>query len=133
MPTIVALDNEFATVRIHTEKRIVHHQFHKYIYGESFRNALTTGAELMEKHGATRWLSDDRNNAALPKDDAEWATTTWFPRVKKAGWKTWALVLPKMVIGQMNMKGFVDRYKNEGIEVRVFENPEAAMKWLESA
>ena len=132
MPTLVALDNEFATVRIHTDKRIVHHEFKKYIYGATFREALSTGAELMEKHRATKWLSDDRNNAALPKDDSEWATSTWFPRVKKAGWKKWALVLPKMVIGQMNMRVFVDKYKQEGIEVRVFETPDDAMNWLES-
>jgi hypothetical protein len=133
MPTIVALDNEFASVRIYTEKHLIHHQFKKYIYGDSFREALSTGAELLEKHRATKWLSDDRANAALSKEDTEWATSVWFPRVKKAGWKTWAVVLPKMVIGQMNMQAFVARYKKEGIDARVFESPEDAMKWLESA
>jgi hypothetical protein len=132
MTTIVALDNEYATVRVITERRIIHHKWKKYIYGDAFREALSAGAALMEKHRATKWLSDDRENAALPKVDSEWATTVWFPRVKKAGWKTWAVVLPKMVIGQMNMQGFVDRYAKEGIEVRVFDDPDAAMTWLGS-
>ncbi len=132
MPTIVALDNEFSSVRIHTEKGIVHHQFKKYIYGEAFRLTLSTGAALMEKYRATKWLSDDRNNAALPKDDEAWGTNVWYPRVKKAGWKTWAVVLPKMVIGQMNMERFVEQYRNEGIEVRAFTDPDEAMAWLES-
>jgi hypothetical protein len=131
MPTILAMDNEYCTVRIETEKRMVSHVFKKYIYGDSFRQALSSGAELMEKHKAIKWLSDDRNNAALPKADMDWATGTWFPRVKKAGWKHWAVVLPKMVIGQMNMQAFIDMYAKQGVEVRVFDNPDDARAWIE--
>ena len=132
MPTIVALDNEYCTVRVDTDKRTVSHTFKKYIYGESFREALSAGAELMEKYRATKWLSDDRNNSALPKPDQEWAATVWAPRVRKAGWKHWAVVLPKMVIGQMNVQGFVERSKKEGVDTRMFDDPGEAKAWLES-
>ncbi len=132
MPVIVGLDNEYVSVSIDTDKRLVSHVFKKFIYGDAFREALSTGAALMEKHKATKWLSDDRNNAALPKPDMDWSMTQWFPRVKKAGWKHWALVLPKMVIGQMNMKAFVDTYGKQGLEVRVFDNPDEAKTWIES-
>lgn len=130
MPTIVALDNEYASVRVHTEKRIVHHEFKKYIHGPHLREALTTGAELMEKHKATKWLSDDRKNGALPTPDADWAKTVWYPRVLKAGWKQWAVVLPEMVVGQMNMQKFIQDYSKDGIEARVFVRPDLAMAWL---
>jgi hypothetical protein len=130
MPTIVAVDNEFATVRVLTEKRIIHHEFKQFIHGSAFREALTAGAELMEKHRATRWLSDDRKNGALPTPDAQWARTVWYPRVLKAGWKRWAVVLPEMLVGQMNMKRFVDDYQKDGIEARLFSDPAAAMTWL---
>ncbi len=133
MPVIVGLDNEYVSVSIDTDKRMVSHMFKKYIYGDAFREALSTGAELMEKHKATKWLSDDRNNGALPKPDMEWSMGVWFPRVKKAGWKHWALVLPKLVVGQMNMKAFTDQYAKEGLEVRVFDDPAAAKAWLEKA
>jgi hypothetical protein len=131
MPTIVGLDNELATVRVHTEKHLIHHEFKKFIYGQPFRDALTAGAELMEKHQATKWLSDDRKNSAIPAADSEWARTVWYPRVVKAGWKHWAVVLPEMVVGQMNMRRFIDDYSRDGLTVRVFTDPDQAMEWLD--
>lgn len=132
MPTIVALDNEYCTVSVDTEQRMISHQFKKYIYGEAFRQAMSTGAELMEKHRAIKWLSDDRNNSALPKEDQEWAAKVWAPRVTKAGWKYWAVVLPRMVIGQVNVQGFMERSRKQGVEARMFDDPSAARAWLES-
>ncbi len=133
MPTIVALDNEFATVRVVTEKRMIHHEFKQYIYGPRLREALTVGAELMEQHKAIRWLSDDRKNGPLPPADADWAKNVWFPRVVKAGWKKWAVVVPEMVLGQMNIQMFIDTYQKQGIEAKVFSNADEAMTWLTKA
>lgn len=133
MPTVVALDNEYVTVRIHTEKRMVHHEFKQFMHGAKLREALTTGVELMEKHRATRWLSDDRKNGPLPPADAEWAKTVWFPRALKAGWKSWAVVVPEMVIGQMNIQKFAEDYGKAGISARLFSDAEAAMAWLSKA
>jgi hypothetical protein len=33
----------------------------------------------------------------------EWADTVWLPRVLRAGFKFWAIVLPKAAIGKLNM------------------------------
>ncbi len=132
MPNIVAIDNDYALVQIDTDQRMVHHKFKKFIYGQKFRDALTAGAELMEKHKATKWLSDDRENAALPPEDAEWAKTHWFPRVHRAGWKHWALVMPAKVVGKMNMEQFVAQYGQQGIQVRVFTSEDDARDWLTS-
>jgi hypothetical protein len=132
MPAIVVLDNEYASVGVIHEKRIVRHQFKKFIQGKDLREALTTGVELMKKHRCTKWYSDDRKNGPLSTADSEWCKTVWFPTALKAGWKTWAIVLPEMVIGQMNMQRFVDEYQKQGVETRVFSNPQQAMSWLES-
>jgi hypothetical protein len=58
---------------------------------------------------------------------------TWSPRVLKAGWKQWAVVLPQKVLGQMNMQRFIDMYKERGLEVRAFTDPAPALAWLEKA
>ena len=133
MPAIVALDNEYAWVGVIPEKRIVQHQIKQFIQGKDLRDALMTGVELMKKHRATRWLSDDRKNGPLSTADTEWCKTVWFPQALKAGWKRWAIVLPEMVIGQMNMQRFVEEYQKQGIEVQVFPTPQQAMAWLERA
>ncbi len=132
MPAFVAIDNEFVTVQLHPEHGIVHHRFKKFIFGERFREALTLGVELMEKHGATKWLSDDRSNGALSAADSGWATAEWSAQALRAGWKAWAVVLPEAVIGQMNMRRFVQLHRRNGVEVRVFTDPEQAMEWLRS-
>jgi hypothetical protein len=123
--------NEFATLLYHPEAGIVHHIFHKPISGEEFRRVLNTGLEIFKKNGAGKWLSDDRGNAPLPDDDIAWSKVEWFPRVVEAGWKYWALVVPEDTMVRMNLMQVTDTYSAAGIRVMVFDNPDAAMKWLE--
>ncbi len=130
MPAIVAIDNEYVTLQVDPERGIVHHRFKKFIFGDFFREALSTGVELMERYGATKWLSDDRSNGALSAADTAWSSTEWNERARRAGWKTWAVVLPESVVGQMNMRRFIQRHQAEGVDVRVFTDPELALAWL---
>ena len=124
------IQNRCATLWFDESEKIVHHAFHAFTHGEEFREILEGGADLMEKHRATKWLSDDRGNGALPPADTDWAQTTWFPRVLRAGWKFWALVQPEKVVGQLNMKRFTKAYADQGLTVRVFTEPEPARDWL---
>ena len=73
MATITILDDEFVSMWHYPMQGIIHHQFHQHIWGEAFRNTLNKGAELFETRRATKWLSDDRENCALSKEDSEWA------------------------------------------------------------
>jgi hypothetical protein len=131
MPTITVIDNEYATLVYHEEKKIVHHTFHKPISGQEFRNILDAGADLLRKHGAHKWLSDDRENSTLSQEDTEWSINNWFPRAKGAGWKFWALVVPPDMMARMNLKEFVDTYHEQGLRTMVFTKPEDAMEWIE--
>ena len=126
------LDNEFATVNVHPDKKILQHKFHKFIFGDAFREVLTKGVDAFEENHCTKWLSDDRNNSALKQEDLTWTQTIWEPRVLKAGWKYWALVMPDKTVGKMSMKGLVDHYAKVGVTVEIFDSPEKGMAWLES-
>jgi hypothetical protein len=129
---MTVLDNEFATVWYHPDEKIVHHKFHKFIYGQAFRDVLIRGADIFEQYGANKWLSDDRNNSALPAEDSDWAIQNWNPRVLKCGWTHWAVVMPQKVIGQMNMRRFVQMYSELGVTVKAFTDPDEALAWLKS-
>ncbi len=131
MSTKTIIENEFLTLRYHTDKKIVHHTFHQVVQGAVFREALNTGLEVFKEYEAHKWLSDDRMNAALPEDDTEWAKTDWFPRVLEAGWQHWALVMPPKALAMLNLKEFIDMYRPFGLRVMVFKAPEPAMTWLE--
>jgi hypothetical protein len=131
MSKITIIDNEFAFLWFHPETKIVHHEIKKYVFGKHLREILDQGYEQMKKTGAQKWLSDDRKNNALSPEDGEWAQNDWSPRVIKAGWKYWAIVLPEKVMGQMNMRLFIDSYTKVGVTVQIFSNPDEALKWLE--
>jgi hypothetical protein len=132
MSKIVVLDNPSVTVWYHPESKIVHHEMHKFTFGEAFQTALTAGCDAMKKYRGTKWLSDDRKNPAVDKADTEWAQTKWFPAVKAAGWKYWAIVQPEKIIAKISMDQFAKTYADLGITARMFSNPEDALKWLES-
>lgn len=131
MPTQTILQNTNFTLWYHPEKKIVHHQLHKFIAGQAFRELLMSGTDLMKKNGATKWLSDDRSNSALRQDDLEWSEVEWAPVTAKAGWKFWAIVQPDKILGQVAMQRLTEKYAKLGVMAKVFGDPASAMSWLE--
>jgi hypothetical protein len=127
----VIINNEFAKLIVHPGKKIVHHQFKKYIFGNAFREVMTKGVDVFIKYECTKWLSDDRENAALKQEDIQWSQIRWEKRILDKGWKSWAVILPKKAVGQITMKGIIDRNKELGVSVEIFTNPTQAMEWLE--
>lgn len=132
MAPVTLENNEFVSMWYYPDKKIVHHQFHKFASGEAFRAFLMKGTETMRKNSANKWLSDDRKNPVLKKEDLEWGQTTWFPATLFAGWKYWAIVQPQFALAQMSMEELVKEYGKAGIIAKFFTDPDEAMKWLES-
>ncbi|WP_005034345.1 hypothetical protein [Holophaga foetida] len=132
MAAMTIIDNPNITLWFHPETKIVHHQIHKYTSGSLLRDALTKGAELLEKHQACKWLSDDRLSGPVAPEDKDWNAVNWVPRVIKAGWKYWAIVTPDKVVAQMNLRRLQEEFARSGVTVKTFTDPEAAMHWLTS-
>lgn len=133
MSQVTVFENSSARLSFHPDTKIVHHEFRTFMHGPAFRDILTQGVATMQKNGAHKWLSDDRLNSALPKEDGDWAMTTWFPSAVRSGWKFWAVVMPEKVIGQMNMQQFVKNAATSGVTTKVFSNPDEAYRWLAAA
>lgn len=129
---LTLIDNEYAALVVYPEKGIVHHTFHKSITGQDFQDVFLKGAEAFEKYKCTKWLSDDRNSAALKHSDITWAQEYWEPKILKVGWKYWALLMTESAVGQMSMKRIVERYMDMRVEVKLFIDADAAMEWLEN-
>ncbi len=128
---LITIENEFATLWYYPEKRIIHHQFHKFAYGEDFRNILTTGAELLEKYRCTKWLSDDRNIGILHPEDRAWGDEHWTPRVVKAGWRYWAFLMPERATGKLSSTNLAETFSELGVTVKAVDSEEEGMAWLE--
>ena len=110
MQPLTIIESPYATLWYHPGPGIVHHQIHKFISGQAFRDLLLTGLEVLQKNRAQKWLSDDRANAVLRPEDVDWSHQFWFPQTVQAGWKYWAIVQPDKVVGQVTMKGLASEY-----------------------
>jgi hypothetical protein len=124
------LARECVRLWYYPELGIVHHQMVRTPPSEEFRELLTSGAELLERHHARKWLSDDRGNIVLRDYDEEWSQREWLPRVVTAGFKYWAIVLPEAAIGKLNMRRLASDHARRGIESRFEATPEEAFRWL---
>jgi hypothetical protein len=131
MATLTVYDSPSVTVWYHEDKKIVHHQVHRFVRGEEFQAFLLAGTEALEQHKAQKWLSDDRGSPVLAQDDLTWGHDVWFPRTAAAGWRYWAIVRPEKVLARVTMEHLVKEYGAAGVTAKFFENPDDAMKWLE--
>jgi hypothetical protein len=125
------IDNDVVSVWYYPEQNIIHHKVKKFVYGEKFKNFLMTGADHCEKEGCFKWLSDDRNNSAIRTEDREWGINNWKPRMVKAGWKYWAIMMPDRLVGKMSMKHLISEYSEVGVTVEIFDDVDLALKWLD--
>jgi hypothetical protein len=128
---LTLIENEYASLWYYPATAIIHHQFLQPVFGDVFRSVLMTGLELMKKHGAQKWLSDDRQNTILPPDDAAWSQERWLEQAYQAGWKYWAVVPPVNARGRINMERLVAFVgENKRMRIQIFRNPDKAWQWL---
>jgi hypothetical protein len=126
----VVLDTEIARLSYDARYKIVHHEFRSFVHGHAFREVLDAGLDLLRARGARKWLSDDHGNGPITPADGEWGLHNWAPRAIAAGWQYWAVVLPEKVLGQMNMRRWVETYSKLGVVAQAFTNLEEARAWL---
>jgi len=130
---ITRIENEYACLWFYPEEGIIHHQFLQPISGDAFQFVLMSGLRLMQEHGATKWLSDDRKNANLPPEDGAWSEEYWLPRAVKAGWKYWALLPPTRARGRINIERLSGNVRDQrSVTIEIFSDPDKAWHWLVS-
>jgi hypothetical protein len=128
----VLLDNDVARLCYDPRHKIVQHEFRSFAHGRALRDVLEKGLELCRSRGACKWLSDDRGNGPVTAADGEWALNDWAPRVIAAGWKYWGVVLPDKVLGQMNMRRWIETYSKFGVVAQTFDDTDQARAWLKA-
>lgn len=133
MSRITILDTPTVTLWYHSDKKIVHHQLHGFIYGDAFRELLLAGLDLIKKHRAQKWLSDDTKNTVLAQEDPpqEWVRDNFIAPCIQAGWRYWAIVRPAKILAQMGMDRVAELHAQLGLTVKFFHDPVSAMVWLE--
>ncbi len=131
MSEIIVFDNEFITIRYLPEKKCIYHTVHQPISGQPLRDGLLTGYEALQHYGLAKWVSDDRKNGPMSEEDREWGSVNINQRSIEAGWKYWALVVPKEVVAAGAMIPTMEAMHKLGLRMAVFSEVEAAFEWLE--
>lgn len=126
----VVLETPRMSLWFHPEDLIVRHEMHQYPGRETLEKVLLRGLDLLKEHGASKWLSDDRNSGALPRSHHEWGVNVWAPQAVAAGWKYWALLPPEEAIGHSNMARLKETYAAMGTTVEIFSDVPTAYRWL---
>jgi hypothetical protein len=91
---------------------------------------LLKGAECLEQNRARKWLSDDTTHIVVREEDAIWTAKEWTPRVIRAGFQYWAIVLPFSEIGKLNLKRLAEEHARLGVTVKTFTGLDPALRWL---
>jgi hypothetical protein len=130
-PPVTVLKTPSVSLYYHQSSRIVHHEIRRFITGQDFRDLLTAGSDLLRKNAARKWLSDDRGQWVLAKEDLDWSEAHWAPQTAKAGWKYWAIVRAEKVLAKVAMETLVAKYAKLGVKAQFFTDPNDAMAWLE--
>ena len=133
MAVITIIDEAGRSLLFHQESKVVHHVIRGPLHGNDFRDLLARGAECMERYGACKWLSDDRESGVIAPEDYEWGDRVWAPRVIRAGFRYWSIAVPSNAVGSMQMRRFAEEYRQRGVTVEVFSNVDTALAWLKAA
>lgn len=126
---MILYESDNARIEWMESERIIFKKFSGFIKADELREAFNVGYDQLKKAGGKKWMSDNRDLTVYKRDDIDWINGDWFPRMKRAGWKYWALVEPQSPIGAMTMKNF-KYFTDEGIVVKIFSDAEDALKWL---
>jgi hypothetical protein len=131
MPPVTALNTPNFSLYYHPDDRIVHHEIRRFVTGQDFRDLLNAGSDLLRQNAARKWLSDDRGQWVIAKDDLDWSEAHWAPLVAKAGWRYWAIVRAEKHLAKVAMEQLVEKYGKLGVKAQFFTDPNAALAWLE--
>lgn len=111
-------------------EKIVVKTVYDFIYGEELRGAFEAGFDALVKYNGAKWLSDNHGLKMYRPEDMTWINEDWLPRMLKAGWKYWAAIEPKNVLGKWSMRNFINFFQQHGIVLQVFNCVEDGVKWL---
>ena len=131
MPPVTVLETQSVSLYYHPASRVVHHEIRLFITGQEFRDLLNAGSDVLRKNAARKWLSDDRGQWVLAKDDVDWSETHWAPQAAKAGWKYWAIVRAEKLLAKAAMEQLVAKYGKLGVQAQFFTDPNDGLAWLE--
>jgi hypothetical protein len=95
-----------------------------------FALLLEAGLRALKEYHASRWLADCRNMKTVDESDQEWLDRSWFPRMRAAGLRRMAVLMPRNAQAKMDVEDIMGKVPGTKLEVAYFATVAAARAWL---
>lgn len=102
----------------------------KNITGSEYRKAFQTVLYTLKTYRTPGWIADLRLQGVVPDEEQYWFLSTVIPEAVRFGLKRIAAVGFTDPIRKSYYERMIAKTKSEGIELRVFETMEEAVKWM---
>jgi len=80
-------NSPFCKVEYLDNLHAVHCHWKQYCEGSDYRDALSYGLELIDKHEATTWITDTTNGFESREEDTQWLATEFSPKAIQSSCK----------------------------------------------
>lgn len=108
-------------------------EWHGVVAGDSFRQPILQGVELLKEKKAIKFLNDGSRQIPVPEEDERWINEVVFPQLVAIGIKYIAVVLPKgdkrKVENKVSVQKMVEAVP---FTLEYFDDSAVARKWLEN-
>jgi hypothetical protein len=136
-PTIpIKFENQVAKIGWDASTGILHFEWKLFATGELFHEALEHNIQLAQQLHATKQLTNTTHAGAFKSEDQQWLIDNYTPRMRQAGIKYMALLVPDNVVANMSQKRVVQSVhqdsKNQTGFAKPFNSASEALDWLKS-
>ena len=108
-----------------------------FMSGDQWKEPFIKGVEFFEKKiqevPHLEWLNDTRKLKSVKIGDVQWVDQWVNPRVKEAGLKKNAFVLPDDIFAKMSIRAYIrftETRKDSNFQIKGFESVANAKMWL---
>jgi hypothetical protein len=125
----IGYETLYAEIRFDETTDAVRVDWKQTVTGDTFRDVLQTGLDLVKTKEATNWLGDRREMDTVSQADQEWVNTTWLPEADTTTLTQMAAVQSEQFVDEMDV-GFTMQKVGDDLTLKYFDSMEEATEWL---
>jgi len=88
-------ETQYVKVEYQKEKNAIFCQWKRFCKGNDYRNPFRYGAELIEKHQPTTWITDTTNGFENDEEDTKWLLEAFIPQMIESSIKKIIFIIRK--------------------------------------
>lgn len=122
----ILLETKKITVEYHAEENYFYFNWKGYQNKESIMEIGEQLLEILKSKRCSKVLNDNTLVSGPWHEAAEWTVTSWFPRMEKAGLRSFAWIFSKDIFAVLSAQKAMPSSEY----VKSFDDKEKASQWL---